>query len=64
MHACIYDVAFTGNNFFAQANAYLSKTTDLLNRTGIKTLLDKIPSVKNQVKEKLKGKAKKLFSSL
>jgi len=61
MHNCIYDVAFTGNNFFAQANAYLSKSNDLLTRTGIKTRLSKLPPVKSQVKAKLNGKAKKLL---
>jgi len=60
MNGCIYDVAFTGENFFAKTNAYLTKSNELLNIVGVKIPPENVPGT-NQAKEKLKKKVKKLI---
>lgn len=56
MQACVYDVAFTGQNVFAKSNAFLVKTKEILQSAGVNTPVNKVEDAKSIIKQKVRNK--------
>lgn len=56
MQACVYDVAFTGQNVFAKSNAFLEKTQEILQSAGVNTPLNKVEDTKSRLKQQVKNR--------